>query len=454
MNGLVLAEDGKKMSKRLKNYPDPTHVINEHGADALRLYLINSPVVCAQEFRFRESGVRDVVKDVFIPWLNSSKFFDISVIAASSEFFNDEAIIFDLNLRNTSSNIMDRWILAYTQSLISYVSQEMEGYRLYTMVVPRLLQFIDQLTNWYIRFNRLRLRGSTKDEKDTMNALFTLFEVLVTMAQLMAPFAPFMAEKMYQSLRNHMPASANAPDSVHYCDFPKQKNFYEDESIIRAVKVFQQVTDMGRVLRDQNTIPLKTPLRDLVVIHEDDQVLEDVKDLATFITGELNVKNLIVSSDAAKYGLLYQAAPNMKILGKRLGKKGKEILKAVKELSHQEILEFKKKGERDFNGILLQLDDVFITFKQSDEESFYKSNIQNGLVVFLNIQIDEELRQESYAREIIKSVQQLRKKSGLSPQDQIDVMFSSNYEALDNVIDKYSDQVYDIVKSRLEKKIG
>ncbi|KAJ2762037.1 isoleucine--tRNA ligase, partial [Coemansia nantahalensis] len=153
-SGLVLAADGKKMSKRLKNYPDPMVVLNEYGADPLRLYLINSPVVRAETLRFKEEGVKDIVSRVLLPWYNAFRFFGTQVEVLKK----DTGIDFVFDPASRSANTMDRWMLASVQSLIRFVREEMGAYRLYT-VVPRLLEMIDQLTNWYVRFNRRRLKG-------------------------------------------------------------------------------------------------------------------------------------------------------------------------------------------------------------------------------------------------------------------------------------------------------
>eukprot|EP00049_Salpingoeca_infusionum_P007190 m.116932 g.116932 ORF g.116932 m.116932 type:complete len:1283 (-) comp13619_c0_seq1:6698-10546(-) len=200
VNGLVLASDGKKMSKRLKNYPDPNLVLQEDGADALRLYLITSPAVRAENLRFERSGVQALNKDVMLPWLNSFRFFEQQVLrledATGTKFsFVDTA-------QCPSTNQLDRWVLAYTQHLISWVRQEMAAYRLYT-VVPKLLEFIDNLTNIYVRFNRHRLKGGISDE-DAALALWTLGEVLMTLTKTMAPFTPFFAEWMYQQLKPYI----------------------------------------------------------------------------------------------------------------------------------------------------------------------------------------------------------------------------------------------------------
>ncbi len=188
------------MSKRLKNYPDPNIVLNEDGADPLRLYLITSPAVRAEDLNFSRKGVQALRRDVFLPWLNVFRFFEQSALlhkeATGQEF------VFDSAKPCPTDNKLDKWILAFTQSLLDWVHQEMKAYRLYT-VVPRLLKFIDSLTNWYVRFNRKRLKGANGEE-DARLALWTLGEVLLALTKAMSPFTPFFAEWLYQKLRPYV----------------------------------------------------------------------------------------------------------------------------------------------------------------------------------------------------------------------------------------------------------
>jgi isoleucyl-tRNA synthetase len=217
-NGLVLAEDGKKMSKRLKNYPDPSIVTNKYGADALRLYLINSPVVRAEPFAFAEAGVKRVVQTVMLPWLNTLVLFNQSVVRMTAQsgiaFAPDRARV------ASSSNAMDRWVMATLQQLIAKVRAEMAAYNLFN-VVPPLVDFIGSLTNWYLRLNRFRLKGKgAGGAEEQLTALCTLYDVLLDLSVLMGPATPFFAEFVYQSMRLHHPlyaadaAAASAADGV------------------------------------------------------------------------------------------------------------------------------------------------------------------------------------------------------------------------------------------------
>ena len=225
-NGLVLAEDGKKMSKRLKNYPEPISVANKYGADAIRLYLVNSPAVRADNLKFKEDGVKAVVRDVFIPWFNAFRFLLQNIERAEKETIEEFTFSVDYQ-KAPSKNYMDLWILSYTQSLVKFVHAEMAAYRLYT-VMPRLVLFIEQLTNWYVRMNRRRLKGESGNE-ECAASLRTLFAVVLTTCRLLAPFLPFLTEFMYQHLKKRLPGDDGTSSvdgvaqnaSVHFLSLPQ-----------------------------------------------------------------------------------------------------------------------------------------------------------------------------------------------------------------------------------------
>ena len=263
-NGLVLASDGKKMSKSLKNYPDPNEILNKYGADALRLYLINSPVVRAEPLRFKEEGVFAVLKDVFLPWYNAYRFLVQNVRRVELETalpFNPFAV------EQSAINVLDRWIASATASLVTFVKTEMENYRLYT-VVPHLVTFIGQLTNIYVRYNRSRLKGKNGLD-DTRCALSALYNVLFTLCKMMAPFTPFFAEKMYQNLRRCLPAKGKSAPSVHFCPFPEASVAVLDRRVEKSVARMQVVIETGRQIRERNNKSLKTPLKRVTVVHSD-----------------------------------------------------------------------------------------------------------------------------------------------------------------------------------------
>uniref|UniRef100_UPI00398E942B isoleucine--tRNA ligase, cytoplasmic isoform X2 n=1 Tax=Pristiophorus japonicus TaxID=55135 RepID=UPI00398E942B len=454
VNGLVLASDGQKMSKRKKNYPDPLHVVSSYGADALRLYLINSPVVRAENLRFKEEGVRDVLKDVFLPWYNAYRF----LVQNVQRLHKEEGIqfLFNESTAEDSGNIMDKWILSFTQSLIQFFKAEMEAYRLYT-VVPRLVKFVDMLTNWYVRMNRRRLKGENGSE-DCQRALETLFSVLFCMCRLMAPFTPFITELMYQNLRHLMdPSSVQDKDarSIHYLMLPQVRESVIDQRIEGAVAQMQSIIELGRVIRDRKTLPVKYPLKEVVVIHQDAEALKDIRSLEKYILEELNVRQLTLSTDKDKYDIRLRAEPDHMVLGKRLKGAFKSVTAAIKGLQSIQLEEFQKTGTIIVEGHELHEEDLRLmhAFDPSTGTSAqYEAHSDAQALVLLDVTPDQSMVDEGVAREVINRIQKLRKKAHLVPSDEITVYYRSQPtgEYLDNVIKNHTDFILGTVKVSLK----
>ncbi|KAL2397049.1 Isoleucine-tRNA ligase, cytoplasmic [Exophiala dermatitidis] len=419
VNGIVLAEDGKKMSKRLKNYPDPTTVIDKYGADALRLYMINSPVVRAEPLRFKESGVKEIVAKVLLPLWNSYKFFEAQVELLKKVEGLD--YVFDPKAESTNTNVMDKWILASCQSLLKYINEEMAAYRLYT-VVPGLLNLIDETTNWYIRFNRKRLKGELGLD-DTLHALNSLFDVLFTLVRGLAPFTPFIADLIYTKLLPYIPKSMHSEDmrSVHFLSFPEVRQELFDPVVERRVARMQKVIELARQSRERRSIGLKTPLKTLVVIHNDQQYLDDVRSLEGYITEELNVRDLVLSSDEDKYNVQYSATADWPVLGKKLKKDVQKVKKALPDLTSSDCKAYLTNGKIAVAGIELVEGDLVVrrTLKEDESSKDQETNTDNDVLTILDVAIYPELAQEGLAREIINRVQQLRKKVHLKPTDDV-----------------------------------
>ncbi|XP_061544404.1 isoleucine--tRNA ligase, cytoplasmic [Phycodurus eques] len=453
VNGLVLASDGQKMSKRKKNYPDPGLIVQSYGADALRLYLINSPVVRAENLRFKEEGVRDVLKDVFLPWYNAYRFLVQNVQRLQKE--DSIQFLYNENTAKQSDNIMDKWIQSFTQSLIQFFKAEMDAYRLYT-VVPRLVKFVDMLTNWYVRTNRRRLKGESGTE-DCLWALETLFSVLFSMCRLMAPFTPFITEMMYQNLRNLVDlASLEEKDtgSIHYLMLPQVRDNLIDKRIENAVSQMQSVIELGRVIRDRKTLPVKYPLKEVVVIHQDSDSLKDIQSLQKYILEELNVRQLTISTDKDKYGIRLRAEPDHMVLGKRLKGAFKAITAAIKELSSEQLEAFLKKGSIVVDGHELHEDDLRLmyTFNQSsDSAAQYEAHSDSQVLVLLDVSPDQSMVDEGVAREVINRVQKLRKKGHLVPSDEITVYYRCQPDGdyLGSVIQAHTDFILATTKAPL-----
>ncbi|KAF3455800.1 hypothetical protein FNV43_RR00442 [Rhamnella rubrinervis] len=421
-NGLVLAEDGRKMSKSLKNYPSPIEVIDDYGADALRLYLINSPVVRAETLRFKKEGVYGVVKDVFLPWYNAYRFLVQNAKRLEVEG-SPPFVPIDLATLQKSSNVLDQWINSATQSLVYFVRQEMNYYRLYT-VVPYLLKFLDNLTNIYVRFNRKRLKGRSGEE-DCRTALSTLFNVLILSCKVMAPFTPFFTEVLYQNMRK---VSNELEESIHYCSFPLAEG-KRDERIEQSVTRMMTIIDLARNIRERHIKPLKTPLSEMVIVHPDSDFLDDIAGkLREYVLEELNIRSLMPCNDTLKYASL-RAEPDFSVLGKRLGRHMGVVAKEVKAMSQENILAFEKCGEVTIAGHCLKLSDIKVVrdFKRPNgtTEQEIDAAGDGDVLVILDLRPDESLFEAGIAREIVNRIQKLRKKAALEPTDAVEIYFES-----------------------------
>ncbi|HBO98919.1 MAG TPA: isoleucine--tRNA ligase, partial [Verrucomicrobia bacterium] len=307
VNGLVLAEDGKKMSKRLKNYPDPNLMLDTYGADAIRLYMIYSPVVRAENLKFSENGVKQILRDLLIPWWNAYAFF---VTYANVDGFADAEVVYP-----ESANVLDRWIVSSMETLIADVTAAMDAYDLQRAVRP-FVKFVEDLTNWYIRRSRRRFWKSTNDT-DKLSAYRTLRYVLVQLAKVAAPFTPFIAEEIYRNLKGK-----SDPDSVHLCDFPTANAAARDLALEKRMADVQTVVELGRRLRADNDLKVRQPLAALKLAGG------DVHGLEALIEDELNVKRVeFIADETALCDVTYKA--NFKTLGKKCGPKMKAVAAGI-----------------------------------------------------------------------------------------------------------------------------
>ena len=409
VNGLVLAEDGKKMSKRLKNYPDPTKMLDTYGADAIRLYMIYSPVVKAESLKFSEKGVQQLMRDLLIPWWNAYSFF---VTYANVDGFNDAEVVYP-----QSDNVLDKWIVSSMETLINDVTAAMDEYDLQRSVRP-FVKFVEDLTNWYIRRSRRRFWKSTNDG-DKLNAYRTLRYVLVQLSKVAAPFTPFIAEEIYTNLRG-----ANDPESVHLCDFPTANAAARDLELEKEMAEIQTIVELGRRLRADNDLKVRQPLAAIRVAGVGKGGTEaafgqDADSLVALITDELNVKAVEFIADETELCQISFKA-NFKTLGKKCGPKMKAVAAAIANL----------KGEAAssplvIEGISIDPEDVIVT-RQSKPGLVVAS--QGAIVVGLETALTPELIAEGNAREFVSHVQSMRKEADFEVTQRIAVTVSCDAE--------------------------
>ncbi len=344
VNGIVLAEDGRKMSKRLKNYPEPEIVIEKYGADALRYYLVTSPVMAAESLNFSEAGVREMYSKLINTLYNVVEFYGMY---AQQQMPKVSAV---------STNVLDVWILAKLQILIKEVVVGMETYKLAEASRP-IVEFVTELSQWYVRRSRDRFKGD--DENDKQAALTTLREVLLTLSKVMAPFTPFIAEKIYQQVKGE-----DGAESVHLESWPEVKQNFVDEEVLAQMRVAREVVELGLAARAEAGLKIRQPLG---AIYVGKLVLS--KDLEDVIADELNVKQVI---------------------------------------------------NGDGEGVVKQAKDITVT---------------------LSTVITDELKKEGLLREIVRTINQIRKDQKLTISDKVSVLYRTQDEMLNTVFSEYNEEI-------------
>ena len=409
VNGLILAEDGKKMSKRLKNYPDPMDVIERYGADALRAYLVSGPAVRAEPMRFSERGVRDTVRMAILPLWNAYRFF---VTYARAEGF----VPVPADLEAEPSHPLDRWIRSRTQSFLSEIRDAYESYHL-DRVVPAYQRMCDDLNNWYIRRSRRRFwRGIEPDRGRNREAFATLYGTLVTVVHAIAPVLPFFTEWLYLRLLSEVGLSGDEV-SIHERRFPDPRTAWIDEALERDVAAVRRAVALALAARERVKIAVRRPLAAMTVACPDPAVRAAVERFADDVRGEVNVRVLDVRTDDTAF-VHYGAKANFKRLGPRLGPAVKAVAAKVAALSSDEVRALLERGSVEIDGHTLTSEDIVVT---RTIEGDFVAETDGEITVVLDTEISDELREEGWAREAINRVQNLRKAAGLEVTDRIDL---------------------------------
>ena len=427
VNGIILAEDGNKMSKRLKNYPEPEIVINRYGADAVRLYLINSPALYAEDLRFSERGVELVVRQVIIPFWNAfiflstyAKIYGWHPLTHSGSFSAPEAEI-------------DRWILSELQHLIKDVTESLDQYALNRAVEP-IVGFVDKLTNWYIRRNRPRF-WSDQASRDRDEAFETLYTVMLTLSQVAAPFMPFLSDAIYMQLK-----AKDAPASVHLTAFPEYDVNLRDEQLEKEMGMVQEVVSLGHALRKEHKLKVRQPLPKAYVISANPDILTALKQKQNLIADELNVKEVQFETDETQF-VSVNIKPNFRVLGKKVGKLMNAAQAVIQALPQASLNALKEGGNVEISvegeKVLLTPDDVAIERKV--KEGLVASTSQE-ITIALDTALNESLLLEGLAREIINKINTMRRDEGFSVTDRIVIQIKTTERAR-KAFDLYRDEI-------------
>jgi isoleucyl-tRNA synthetase len=414
VSGLILAEDGAKMSKRLRNYPDPEEVIKTWGADALRLYMMASPVVRADDLCFSKAGVEGVLRGTLIPLQNAYSFF--ITYARLYNWKPDDTIT-----SFTPQFGLDKWILSLLQKLVYDVEKAMEHYDLKEAVEP-LAAFIDRLTNWYIRRSRRRF-WNDDDTSDRRDAFRTLYVVLHTFMQVAAPFIPFMTEAIFRNLRRE-----SDPESVHLAQFPLYEARLRDESLEESMELVQKAASLGHSLRKSNELKVRQPLASAYIVSKNPRHLELLEREKEIIRDELNVEEVVFSSNEEQFVTL-RAKPNFRVLGKKIGKLMKEAHTRISAFSTAELAQIAI-GEPV--TVTIGGQEVTLTAADVDVEREVKGDLvalnDGEITVALDTHLTEALIRQGIAREVVNKINTMRKEADFDISDRIHVVMKTTKE--------------------------
>lgn len=410
VNGIVLAEDGEKMSKRLKNYPDPSLVIHKYGADAVRLYMMHSPAVRADDLCFKESGVELVLRQVMIPMWNAYSFF-----ISYARIYNWKPV--DLNKK--SESVMDRWILSCLHKLINQVEEGLNNYDLSAAVEP-FVGFVQQLTNWYIRRSRRRF-WSEIDSPDRDAAFSTLYQVLINLTKIAAPFIPFMTESIYSNL-----LGSTDPESVHLCDFPSYQQDVRDEHLEKAMDLVQMTVSLGHALRKEHKQKVRQPLNAAYIASSDKTLLAFLNEQQHLVADELNVKNVIFVNDETEF-VTVKAKPNFRILGKKVGKYMKAAQVVIDQFTNDQLMALNE-GKTvwiDLEGEKFELTSEDVQVERIVKEGLIASHL-NNITIALDTELNDDLLLEGISREIVNKVNTMRREANFGLTQRIQIVMETS----------------------------
>lgn len=428
-NGLVLDKNGNKMSKRLGNAVDPFATIRQYGSDPLRWYMITNASPW-DNLKFDPDGVEEMRRKFFGTLYNTYSFF--ALYANVDGFTYSEP---DVPMAERPE--IDRWILSLLHSLVKDVDSYLATYDP-TRAGRAIADFInDHLSNWYVRLNRRRFWGGGMTT-DKLSAYQTLYTCLETVAKLMAPIAPFYADRLYGDLI--AVTGRETAESVHLADFPVCDEAMIDKALEERMQIAQDISSMTLALRRKVNIKVRQPLRKLLVSAVDEHQRAAVEAVQDIILNEVNVKELKFA-DSGSNILVKKVKPDFKKLGPRYGKVMKALAAAIQAMTQEEIATFERDGSFTFsinsNACTVVTDDVEII--SEDIPGWLVAN-EGRLTIALDITVTDELRREGLARELVNRLQNLRKSSGLEITDHICITLAPAKE-MDGVLGDYGDYI-------------
>ncbi|MFL5870484.1 MAG: isoleucine--tRNA ligase, partial [Solirubrobacterales bacterium] len=407
--GLIADPEGQKMSKSRGNVVDPWEVIDRHGADAFRWYYLTSQQPWAG-YRFSVDTVGESVRQFMLTLWNTYSFF---VLYANAESIGPS----DLDEAELGDTELDRWIVSHLQSLKRLVIDDLDGYDC-TRAGGHIAQFVDQLSNWYVRLSRRRFWDGDRA------AFATLRHCLLELAKLLAPFTPFIADAMYSNLRGD-------GGSVHLADYPEPDASLEDGELEAGIEAAMRAIELGRAARAKAKIKVRQPLATAVIVATDIERVA-IERLADLVRAELNVKELEFVSEQGEL-VSYAVKPNYRTLGPRFGKLMPQVAAAIEAIDPAHVADALRDGRRiginvDGHDHELEPEDIGLAMEAIEG---FEVEVEAGRAVALSLEVDDALRREGLAREVVHAVQAARRDAGLDVSDRIELALGGDDALLD-----------------------
>lgn len=427
-SGLVLDAKGNKMSKRLGNAVDPFETLEKYGTDAVRFYMLTNSAPW-DNLKFDPNGVDEIRRKFFGTLYNTYSFFSLYANVDGFDYSQAEIPV-------AERPEIDRWILSELNSLIKGVDASLSDYEP-TKAGRMIDEFVnDDLSNWYVRLNRKRFWGKEMD-KDKLSAYQTLYTCLETISKLLAPFSPFYADQLFRDLENV--TGRDTAESVHLTNFPVADESLIDKDLETRMEMAQKITSMVLALRRKVNIKVRQPLQAVMIPAIDDNQKRHIEAIKDLVINEVNVKELkfVEGSDV----LVKKVKCNFRTMGKKFGKLMKGIAAQMNNLSQEDIHTLEKEGK-----INIKVDDQEVAVEATDVE-IISEDIPGWLVandgnltVALEIKLNEELKNEGMARELINRIQNLRKDRGLEITDRINVTIAPN-DQIEKAVNAFADYI-------------
>jgi isoleucyl-tRNA synthetase len=419
VNGLVLANNGKKMSKRLKNYPNPIEVIDRYGADSLRLYLLCSPIVKAETLSFSEDGVRDISKSVLIPFENSYSFYYEQKMKYESKY-NEQLSITELQ----SNNVYDKWIIHKMNSFKNELFNDLNSYRLFNCKTY-IMSFVEKLNNQYIKLNKFRLKGDI-NQQSCKSFINTLGLCMLNLTIILSSLTPFFSEYLYQKLKNDLSeglinTKVSLNNSIHLLSY---KNLQLEEFNEETKKQFDhidklhEIINLVRIIRARDNIPFKMPVSDIIVCSNNAKLKEQINFVLDHLKTESNILN-VQFDDINKYSQQIITC-NKSTIGRQFKKMAKPIYAQVAKLSNEYVL--KNIDNLEINDVTLNKSHFNVQRNIMNKENYsYEST--NDLIIYLNQTKNREIILQYYSKLLSTTIQKFRKELELKPWDKIIVNY-------------------------------